>query len=188
MPITNKKRRVCPVPLFRKKSGTGFTLIELLVVVAIIGLLSSIVFASLDGARDRARGAKIASDLQELGKAFLFYADDNNGSYPITSTGISGDSTGSEQLTNELQILVDRGYISSIPNAPTWPNNSSDYIYIYLDSSWLTNISVAFFCGNIPMTKFGFVARDLTHSAHLSKFNLTGGVAVDSGNYYCITE
>jgi len=33
----------------------GFTLIELLVVVAIISLLSSIVFASLNGARDKAR-------------------------------------------------------------------------------------------------------------------------------------
>lgn len=65
---------------FRKNKG--FTLIELLVVVAIISLLSSIVFASLNTARAKARDARRLSDLHQLDNALALYASDHNGSYP----------------------------------------------------------------------------------------------------------
>jgi prepilin-type N-terminal cleavage/methylation domain-containing protein len=42
----------------------GFTLIELLVVIAIVGLLSGIVLASLNAARDKANRTKLRADLQ----------------------------------------------------------------------------------------------------------------------------
>ena len=48
----------------------GFTLIELLVVISVISLLSSIVFASLNNARAKARNAKRIQDINQLVNAF----------------------------------------------------------------------------------------------------------------------
>lgn len=56
----------------------GFTLIELLVVIAIIGILSAVVLASLNTARNKGADAAVKSNLQTVQtQAELFY--DNNG-------------------------------------------------------------------------------------------------------------
>ncbi len=58
----------------------GFTLIELLVVIAIIGILSSVVLASLNTARSKGADAAIKSNLNNLrAQAELVY--DNTNSY-----------------------------------------------------------------------------------------------------------
>jgi len=71
-------------------SQRGFTLIELLVVIAIIGLLSSVVLASLNTARLKARDARRLSDLRQIQIAFELYFDDNN-QYPPQSGGNNGN-------------------------------------------------------------------------------------------------
>lgn len=53
----------------------GFTLIELLVVIAIIGLLASVVLASLNTARSRGNDASIKSNMATIQVEAELYAD-----------------------------------------------------------------------------------------------------------------
>jgi prepilin-type N-terminal cleavage/methylation domain-containing protein len=53
----------------------GFTLIELLVVIAIIGILSSVVLASLSTARAKSRDARRIGDISQMRTALEVYFD-----------------------------------------------------------------------------------------------------------------
>lgn len=66
-----------------QKKNKGFTLIELLVVIAIIGILSSVVLASLNTARQKSRDAKRIADVKQLQLALELYFDANR-AYPAT--------------------------------------------------------------------------------------------------------
>ncbi len=63
-----------------KGHNSGFTLIELLVVIAIIGLLSSVVLASLASARNRAADGSIRQNLSQVMRGASIYYD-TYGSY-----------------------------------------------------------------------------------------------------------
>jgi len=70
---------------FKKTVDQGFTLIELLVVIAIIGLLSAIVMAALNSARDKAKNSsKNQLVVQYINAAELYR--DKYGEYPDPGT------------------------------------------------------------------------------------------------------
>lgn len=89
------------------KKNKGFTLIELLVVIAIIGILSSVVLASLNTARDKGNDAAIKSNLANIrAQAEIYYDDINlgNKSYGVEVDSCSG--TGSLFVSNPVTDAI----------------------------------------------------------------------------------
>jgi prepilin-type N-terminal cleavage/methylation domain-containing protein/prepilin-type processing-associated H-X9-DG protein len=74
----------------RREGARGFTLVETLVVMAVIGVLSAILFPALSRARDRAGQAACISSLRELGQALTLYVADNDELFP-SGLGVVGD-------------------------------------------------------------------------------------------------
>lgn len=89
-----------------KKFNRGFTLIELLVVIAIIGILSSVVLASLNTARGKGANAAVKSNLNNIrAQAEIVYDNASPNSYAgvcadpqvsrgVTAAGTAGGGTG----------------------------------------------------------------------------------------------
>lgn len=67
------------------KSDRGFTLIELLVVIAVIAILAAILFPVFVSAKERARTAACASNLHQIGLAFLAYCEAYNDMVPFAA-------------------------------------------------------------------------------------------------------
>ena len=122
-----------------RNKNKGFTLIELLVVIAIIGILSSVVLASLNTARQKGRDARRISDIKQLQLALEL-------NYDAAQTYPAGNIT-------SLSSLVASNYISSVPTDPsstvacTTGAEASCYKYQSLD-----NASAA--CTATPCTKY----------------------------------
>ncbi len=104
----------------------GFTLIELLVVIAIIGILSSIILASLNTARAKGSDAAIQSSLDELRSQAEIYADSNNNSYGPTATTCSGATSTVGFIGNGTQGASILAYATSSASAAATCDISSN--------------------------------------------------------------
>ena len=85
-----------------KRLKAGFTLIELLVVIAIIGILASVVLASLNTARAKAADTSIKEDLMGVRTQAEIFYDDTNQSYGADV--IDGDCTTVGSVFTETHI------------------------------------------------------------------------------------
>ncbi|KKU81306.1 MAG: Protein containing DUF1559 [Parcubacteria group bacterium GW2011_GWA1_47_8] len=105
------------------RKRTGFTLIELLVVISIISLLASIVTASMQDVRKRARDVKRISEIKQVIIALqLFHLD--KGRFPDGTDGIGyegqcigGLCGGKNNSTDPFKEAL-LPYMSSVPRDP----------------------------------------------------------------------
>jgi prepilin-type N-terminal cleavage/methylation domain-containing protein/prepilin-type processing-associated H-X9-DG protein len=67
------------------KQRRGFTLVEILVVIAVIGILTAMIFPVFASARLKARQSVCLSNVKQIVAAALMYADDNDETLPVTS-------------------------------------------------------------------------------------------------------
>ena len=63
-------------------SENAYTIVELLISVAITLLLAGLLIPAIKDSTNKAKGAVCASNLKQMGVAFILYAADNDGSLP----------------------------------------------------------------------------------------------------------
>ncbi len=102
----------------------GFTLIELLVVIAIIGILSSVVLASLNTARDKGADAAAKSNLNGArAQAELFY-DSNGYTYDVTTPTAKNLCTASDGIQKQLAAatssVADTSGVNCYASSTAW--------------------------------------------------------------------
>jgi len=125
---------------FIKHRTRGFTLIELLVVIAIIGILSSVVVASLNSARTKARDARRVSDIKQIQVALELYYD-TVGQYPTALSSLTTATNG--------------GTLAKEPKDP-----QSDVSYFYAYKSVSGKVTAYHVAANLEATKTGTTLDD----------------------------
>lgn len=103
--------------MFKTKKSKGFTLIELLVVIAIIGVLASVVLASMNSARKKARDARRVADIKQIQLALEMYFD---------------ASSPSNSYADSIAALATGGYI---PTEPKDPLTAASYSYCRISAT-----------------------------------------------------
>ena len=104
---------------FLSKERQGFTLIELLVVVAIIGILIGFLAPGAMKAREKARRAKCANNLRQIGLAISQYRDDHNEQYPASLDELY------DAYLDDLAVFKCPSSSNPVPASPS----GGDYVY-----------------------------------------------------------
>lgn len=122
------------------RSTKGFTLMEILIAMAILGIISSIGFASFTLAIKKARDSERKSDLQQVSKALEAYYSDF-GVYPASQSdriagcgnGIPDDGIdGNQTCSWGASFSLDGGkvYMKNLPL-----EGRDGYFYVYVAST-----------------------------------------------------
>ena len=101
-------------------NSKGFTLIELLVVIAIIGILSSVVLASLNSARMKARDVRKQADFKQISTVLALYYD-KYGTMPanlVPGTQVCDGGPNQAQYDQLMTSFINDKFLGQIPRTP----------------------------------------------------------------------
>ncbi len=144
----------------------GFTLIELLVVISIIGLLSSVVLATITSARTKAYNITRLSDIDQIQKALELYVAGGQSLPSVPGIVCIGGAAlcleGTYGLDTPLNDAIAQ-FISAIPKDPKFTTGIGER-YLY-DSNWLPRESGdCSSAGSCPVGAYlGWVIEDSTN-------------------------
>ncbi len=117
------------------KISKGFTLIELLVVIAIIGILSSVVLASLTTARTKGQDAAVQQQLSAMrSQAELYYSSTGNNTYGTNGTSCT-DAANLFAGANGLATLLGGQVAAATLNRACTTNGSAWAVVVELPSA-----------------------------------------------------
>ena len=141
-----------------KKRIQGFTLIELLLVIAIIGILSSVIVASMRSARDKGRNARVNTSLNQVRVQAILISNSTN-SFVSLCAGNTLNDTGYPDTLGILETDIEQY------------NGSGNHVCY---------ASINTFCVQSPLVTGG--AYCLDHTGYLGK---TANCGIPPGNIQC---
>jgi len=154
-------------------SQKGFTLIELLVVIAIIGILSSIVIASLNSARQKAQETAIKVQLKELATGLTAYFAEVG--------GVSG--------TNAYMECIMQEGLFSTTNPPFGTGASYTAFNTMINTSSIKNPAIALYENKAVDTRPSILEKgSCTGGSMPSATSMNFSIVVKSaitGKFYC---
>ena len=104
-------------------------------VIAIIGLLASIILASLNTAQQKGRDARRISDMKEVQLALELDYDAAN-AYPVGTAVVGATAT-----AGTLPAVLAPTYISQLPTDPSQPTSGSSAYYYQYESLNSDNVT-----------------------------------------------
>jgi prepilin-type N-terminal cleavage/methylation domain-containing protein len=145
------------------KAGRAFTLIELLVVIAIIGVLAALLLPALARARELGKRTRCASNLRQIGLAFVLYGSDQEDCLP--NTGDPFLWMGRRWRWVVQPYLAFSGAAAAVGN----PNTSTNFL-----PGVLVCPSDPTAATNYDSTSYGYTAASYFSDASINAMTLTG--------------
>jgi prepilin-type N-terminal cleavage/methylation domain-containing protein len=132
----------------KKNSKRGFTLIELLVVVAIIGILASVVLASLNSARSKGNDAAVQSNLKNaVGQGEIFWNTNTAAVNSYANVCTNGTVGGALGVGSFVTVAAKASGLSGSPNYATGAIGTT--------TTATCNSSASAWAAEVPLTSKG---------------------------------